>query len=85
MSFAANGDEDYRDYISNYYVRNVEMQEFNILIDGKSFFDLSVKTEEEASEKIIEMNRNNEYTTDNLLVFTCFKENYRLIAIDLSI
>ena len=85
MSFAANGDEDYRDYISNYYVRNVEMQEFNILIDGKTFFDLSVKTEEEASEKIIEMNRNNEYTTGNLLIFTCFKENYRLIAVDLSI
>ena len=85
MSFAANGDEDYRDYISNYYVRNVEMKEFNILIDGKSFFDLPVKTEEEASEKIIEMNRNNEYTTGNLLIFTCFKENYRLIAVDLSI
>ena len=61
------------------------MKEFNILIDGKSFFDLPVKTEEEASEKIIEMNRNNEYTTGNLLIFTCFKENYRLIAVDLSI
>ena len=85
MLFAANGDEDYRDYISNYYVRNVEMKEFNVLIYGKIFFDFSVKTEEEASEKIIEMNRNNEYTTGNLLIFTCFKENYRLIAIDLSI
>ena len=39
---------------------------------------------EEAYEKIIEMSRNNDYTTGNLLDFAYFKENYRLIAIDLS-
>ena len=41
--------------------------DFNVLIDGKSFFDLPVKNEEEAYEKIIEMSNNNEYTTGNLL------------------
>ena len=30
------------------------------------------------------MNRNNDYTTGNLLDFAYFKENCRLIAIDLS-
>ena len=30
------------------------------------------------------MNKNNDYTTGNLLDFAYFKENYRLIAIDLS-
>ena len=30
------------------------------------------------------MNRNNDYTTGNLLDFAYFKENNRLIAIDLS-
>ena len=30
------------------------------------------------------MNNNNDYTTGNLLDFAYFKENYRLIAIDLS-
>ena len=43
-----------------------------------------LKNEEEAYEKIIEMSRNSDYTTGNLLDFTYFKENYRLIAIDLS-
>ena len=33
---------------------------------------------------MIEMSRNNDYTTDNLLDFAYFKENYRLIAVDLS-
>ena len=30
------------------------------------------------------MSRNNDYTTGNLLHFAYFKENYRLIAVDLS-
>ena len=50
----------------------------------KILFELPVKNEEEAYEKIIEMSRNNDYTTGNLLDFAYFKENYRLIAIDLS-
>ena len=36
-------------------------------IDGKGFFDLSVKNYEEACVKVIEMSNNNDYTTGNLL------------------
>ena len=54
------------------------------MIDEKSLFDLSVKIKEEAYEKIIEMSKNNDYTTGNLLDFSYFKENYKLIATDLS-
>ena len=43
-----------------------------------------VKNEEEADEKINEMSRNNDCTTGNLFDFAYFKENYRLIAINLS-
>ena len=68
---------------SCYYVPNIEIKDSNVLIGAKSFFDLPVK-KEEAYKKIIEMSRNNDYTTGNLLHFAYFKENYRLIAIDLS-
>ena len=69
---------------THYYVPNVEIKDFNVLIDGKSLFDLSVKNEEETYEKIIDMSNINNYTTGNLLDFAYFKENYKLIAIDLS-
>ena len=49
-----------------------------------SFFGLPVKNKEEAYERIIEMSNNNDYTTGNLLDFGYVKENYKLIAIDLS-
>ena len=54
------------------------------MIDGKGLFGLPVKNEEEAYEKINEMSSNNDYTTGNLFDFAWFKENYRLIAVDLS-
>ena len=79
-----NVKKDHRDSFSHYYVPSIEIKDFNVLIDGKGFFDLPVKNEEEAYEKIIEMSRNNDYTTGNLLDFAYFKENYRLIAIGLS-
>ena len=79
-----NTTKDCRDSFSHYYVPNVRIKDFNVSIDRKSFFDLPVKNEEEAYEKIIEMSNNNDYTTGNLLDFAYFKENYRLIAIDLS-
>ena len=80
----SNVKKDSRDSFSRYYVPNVEIKDFNVLIDGKSFFDLPVKNEKEAYEKIIEMSRNNDYTTGNLLDSFYFRENKRLIAIDLS-
>ena len=78
-----NTTKDYRDSFSHYYVPNVEIKDFHILIDGKSFFDLPVKNEE-AYEKIIEMSNSNDYTTGNLLDIGYFLKNYKLIAIDLS-
>ena len=45
---------------------------------------MPVKNKEEAYEKIIDMSNNNDYKTGNLLDFRYFKENYKLIATDLS-
>ena len=50
----------------------------------KVFFDLPVKNEEEIYEKFIDISNNNDYATGNLLDFPYFKENYKLIAVDLS-
>ena len=76
--------KDYRDSFSHYYVPKVQIKDFNVLIDGKNLFNLLIKNEEKAYKKIIEMSNNNDYTTGNLLDFAYYKENYKLIAIDLS-
>ena len=45
---------------------------------------MQIKNEEETYEQIIEMGRNNNYTTGNFLDYEYSSKNYKLIAIDLS-
>ena len=45
---------------------------------------MPIKNDEETSEQIIEMGRNNNYTTGSLLDYEYFSKHYKLIAIDLS-
>ena len=75
---------DDRQSFSQFYLPKVMVKDFNVIIDKLAFFDLPIKTEEEAYEKIIDISRNNEYTTGNLLDDDYFKKYYKLIAIDLS-
>ena len=75
---------DHRQSFSQFYLPKVLVKDFNVIIDQLAFFDLAIKTEEEAYEKIIDICRNNEYTTGNLLDYDYFKKHYKLVAIDLS-
>ena len=76
--------EDDRTSYSKYYTPKVEIKDLNVLIDGKSIFDVPIKNKEETYEKIIEKGKNNDYTTGNLLDYGYFAKHYKLIAIDLS-
>ena len=62
----------------------VSNKNFNVSIDGKSFFDMPIKNSEKTYEQITEMGRNNDYTTGNLLDYEYFSKYYKLIEIDLS-
>ena len=56
-----------------------------MLIDGEIFCDTPIKNDEEKYEQIIEMRRNNDQTTGNVLDYEYFSKHYKLIAIiDLS-
>ena len=81
LSFENEAD---RSSFSNYYVPKIEIKDFNVLINGKQFLEILVKNKKEAYEQIIEMNKNNDYKTANLLDYEYFKDHYQLIAIDLS-
>ena len=73
-----------RQSFSQFYLPKITVKDYNVIIDKLAFFDLLIKTEEEAYEKIIDISRNNEYTTGNLLNYDYFKKHYKLIAIHLS-
>ena len=77
-----NGDNGFS--FSKYYTPKVEIKSFNVMIDGKSFFDVPTKMKEETYKKIIEMNKNNDYAAGNLLDYEYFSKHYKLIETDLS-
>ena len=76
--------ENNRTSFSKYYASNVQIKDFNVLINGKSFFDMPIKDDKETYEEIIEIRRNNDKMTGNLLGYEYFSKHYKLIAIDLS-
>ena len=47
---------------------NVEIKDFNVLIDRKFFFfDVPIKNKKEKYEKVIKLSKNKDCTTGNLL------------------
>ena len=75
---------DDRQPYDEFYLPKVMVKDYNVIIDKLAFFDLPIKTEEEGYEKSIDISRNNEFTTGNLLDYDYFKKYYKLIAIDLK-
>ena len=84
LFFLSFESEEDRTSFSNYYTSKVDIIDFNVLIDGKKFFDLPIKNKEESYEEIIEMSKNNVYITGNLLDYEYFSNHNKLITIELS-
>ena len=58
------------------------MKDFNTLVDNNPLFDQTVKNKQESYEKLVEMSRNGDYSTVNLLNYLYHQNYYKLIGID---
>ena len=68
-----------------YYLQNVEINHYDVMIDGENFFDQPIKYDKGTYEnirKIVTSQRDN-YTFGCLLDYTYFKGYYEMIAVDL--
>ena len=71
---------------STYYLPKVEIKDYNIVIDGRNVCDQPIDSMAKTYENIRKTaaGQGDDYTTGCLLDYTFFKENYKIIAIDLS-
>ena len=71
---------------STYYLPKVEIKDYNVMIDGRNFFDQAIDNMNKTYENIrkIAIGYGDDYTTGCLLDYCYLKENYKMIAIDLS-
>ena len=71
---------------STYYLPKVGIKDYNVMIDGKNFFDQPINSMTKTYENIrkIATGQGDDYTTGCLLDYSYFKDHYKMIAIDLS-
>ena len=71
---------------SAYYLPNVEIKDYNIIVNGENAFDQPIKNNKVTYENIrkIATGQGDDYTTGCLLDYLYFMDTYKMIAVDLS-
>ena len=82
LSFKNGNDDFIRDSFDEYYMPLVEIKGFNALIDNP-LFDQPAKSKQEPHEKLVQMSRNNDYITGNILDYL-YHQKYKLAGVYLS-
>ena len=74
------------DSFKKYFLPRIKIENYNIKIDGRNFYDQAINDSIKQYDKIrkISAGQGDDYTTGCLLDFAYFEKNYRLIAADLS-
>ena len=69
-----------------YYFANVEIKDYNIMINGENVFDQPIKNNKVRYKNIREIatGQGDDYTTSCLIDYQYIKDYYKMIAIDLS-
>ena len=69
-----------------YYIPNVEVKDYNVMIDGKNFFDQPIKNNKVTYEIIrkIASSQRDDYTNGCLLDYIYFENYYKMVSVDLS-
>ena len=79
-------DDDQRTKYKGCYLSNVEIKDYNVMIDGKNVFDQPIRNNKITYENIrkIATGQGDYYTTGCLLDYIYFKSYYKIIVVDLS-
>ena len=69
-----------------YFLPGGEIKNYNVLIDGRNFYDQPINDLIKQYDEVrkVSTGQGDDYTTGCLLDYAYFKDNYKLIAVDLS-
>ena len=78
--------EDQRKSHSSYYLPNVEIKDYNVMVDGRIFSDQPIDSMAKTYENIRknDTGQGDDYTTGCLLGYPYFKDHCKMIVIDLN-
>ena len=69
-----------------YYLRRIDLEKYNVIIDGRNFYDNPIESDIEKYRELkkVMIGKGEDYTTGSLLDFNYFDKHYKLVAVDLS-
>ena len=73
-------------FFEKYFLPRVKIEDYNIEIDGRNFYDQPINDliKQNGEVRKVSTGQGDDNTTGYLLDFAYFKDNYRLIAADIS-
>ena len=86
LGFARGNDDPARTGYRNYYLPRIDITKYNVLIDGRNFYDQPINNKIRQYDEIrkIATGKGDNYATGRLLDYKYFKDFYKLVTIDLS-
>ena len=86
LGFGRGDNDPKRSRYRRYYLPRVDITKYNVLIDGRNFYDQPINSPIRQYDEIrkIATGKADNYATGCLLDYKYFKEFYKLVAIDLS-
>ena len=86
MAYSRVDDQPNRNSQQKYYLPRIDLKKYNVIIDGRSFYDNQIESDIEKYRELkkVMIGKGEDYTTGSLLDYDYFKKHYRLVAVDLS-
>ena len=75
-----------RDGRRKYYLPRIDLRKYNVIIDGRNFYDNPIESDIEKYRELkkVMIGKPEDYTAGSLLDYNYFKKHYKLVAVDLS-
>ena len=86
MACSRADNEPNRNSRQKYYLPRIDLKKYNVIIDGRNFYDNSIKSDIEKYRELkkVMIGKGEDYTTGSLLDYNYFNKHYKLVAVDLS-
>ena len=67
-----------------YYLPRIDLEKYNVIIDGTNFYDNPTESDIKKYRKLTKVMTGEDNTTGSLFDFNYFNKHYKLVAVDLS-
>ena len=86
MAYNRGNGQPTRNGQSKYYLPRIDLETYNVIIDGRNFYDNPIKSEIEKYRELtkVMIGKGEENSTGSLFDFNYFNKHYKLVAVDLS-